>query len=135
MQPGGHRATTQARQLVSVSSPSPFLSPAVPLFGADCPPSRPGLAEAGLRADPHPSRFVNLSLSPLFSTPCALLLRSFALSTSSTALLSYDYERFDRTTRGGGTAPQPLLCFHNLTKPFSRNTFILTTLQNPRECP
>ena len=32
------------------------------------------------------------------------------------------------------TTPQPLLCFHTLTKAFSRSSFLLTFLQNPRGC-
>jgi len=90
MQLGGHRTTTQARQSVSVSPPSPVLSSAVLLFAAGC------------KYSPHPSRFVKLSLSPVFSTRCALLLRSFALSKSSTALFSSNYELFGKNTGGAG---------------------------------
>jgi hypothetical protein len=60
MQPGGHRTTTQARQPVSVSPPSPVLSPAVR--------SRTGV---GCTCSPLKT-FDKLSLSPVFSTGCAL---------------------------------------------------------------
>ena len=91
MELGGHRTATQARQPVSISSVSPFLSSAVILFSA------------GYKYSPHPSRFDQLSLSPAFSTRCALLLRSFALLKRSTGFFSYDYALFHKNTGGGGT--------------------------------
>ena len=103
MQPGGHRTTTQARQSVSASSPSPVLSSAVlSRTGVGC-----TYLPRATKGSPLQT-FVKLSLSPVFSTRCALLLRSFALSKSSTVLFSYNYELFDKNTGGAGAGCRPV---------------------------
>src|ERR1700675_267903 len=41
---------------------------------------------------------------------------------------------FDNLPHSSTTSQTSPLCFHNLTKPFSRSSFLLTTIQNPRGC-
>src|SRR6202011_5335206 len=75
-----------------------------------------------------------LSLSPVFAT------LTHSLSRKSFACHSYANTR-DRGVMTppnfcGGTANRILIavCFHGLTNPFSRNSFIFTSIQNPGGC-
>jgi len=61
------------------------------------------------------------------------LARSFACAKVSTLVFSGSCALFCKTP-GVGTPTKSPVCFHNLTNPFSRNAFILKTIQKPRGC-
>src|ERR1700704_867306 len=49
-------------------------------------------------------------------------------------LISPSYEQAQHPLHLNGTLCAPRLCFHGVTKPFFRNPFVLTSIQNPRGC-
>src|SRR5882762_3597369 len=49
-------------------------------------------------------------------------------------LISPSYEQAQHPLHLNGTLCTPRLCFHGVTKPFLRNPFVLTSIQNPGGC-
>jgi hypothetical protein len=70
-------------------------------------------------------------LCPLLATPI-LCFQSLTASFHKTPGVGYPPAvDFDFRVSVFDSLP---LCFHNLTNPFSRNSFVLTSIQNPRGC-